>query len=266
MSDTIKLCSNDNHSVVTIYKGELASYQLKGIEIMHQKGDPGWGNTEIEMFPIIGATAANNFSVKTAKGKAKLDQHGILRAMEYLPVIAEKDKASFCKTYKANTEVKNPKFPKKSTLQYMNWPYDFQFIKTFDVTNKSLTITFEIKSEVGMPFMLGFHPAFKIYGKKPVFKTGNTTVSLDDILEVGSSAFLLEECKELVLENNDNLVINLKTKGFRHMMLWSEVKNMVCIEPITFYPSSVPEAQLHKGFDYSSVYDKYQIIISPSLL
>ncbi|WP_282085882.1 aldose 1-epimerase [Aquimarina algiphila] len=266
MADTIKLRSDDNHSVVTIYKGELISYQLKGVEVMHQKGDPGWGSTEIEMFPIIGATAANDFSVQTAKGEAKLDQHGILRGMEYLPMQEERSKASFYKTYKANTEVKNPKFPEKSTQQYMHWPYDFQFTKIFDLTNGSLTIYFEIKSEDGMPFMLGFHPAFKIYSKNPILRTGNTLVSLDEVLEVGSSAFLLEECKELVLENNDSLIVNLKTKGFRHMMLWSEVSNMVCIEPITFYPSSVSIPQLHKGFDYSSEYEKYQVTISPLIL
>lgn len=33
-------------------------------------------------------------------------------------------------------------------------------------------------------------------------------------------------------------------------MLWSPVENMICIEPITFYPYAVDQAFLQEGFMY----------------
>ncbi|WP_103068507.1 aldose epimerase family protein [Aquimarina sediminis] len=265
MKDIVKLYSADKKSSVTIDKGELVSYLVNDIEIMHQKEDAGWGSTEIEMFPIIGATKGNNFSVVTPRGDSKLDQHGILRTLDYSTEKTDSTTASFYKKYSANTLVSNPKFPHKSSLKKLNWPYDFKFLKTFAITNEGLKILFEITSEVNMPFMLGFHPAFKVYNHDFVIRTEDKSISLDNILEVGAKAFLLEKCKDLTLENNGNLGVRLRTSGYRHIMLWSEVKNMVCIEPITFYPPSVTTGDLHTGFDHSSGYEKFEVVISPSV-
>lgn len=262
MSDQITIYSTDKKSVISIDKGELISYQVNNIEILHQKGDPGWGNTEIEMFPIIGATKENNFLIKTPKKEAKLDQHGILRALQYSTNTIEDTRVTYHKKYIANTQVSNPKFPDKSTQEFLDWPYDFQFIKTFELTNESLKIYFEIHSEKDMPFMLGFHPAFKIYNPEMVLKSENQEISLTDILQAGASAFLLKDSKEVSMQNNGNLELTIKTKGFKHMMLWTEVNNMVCIEPITFYPSSVSANKLHTGFDYSSGLERFEVIIS----
>ena len=264
MSEKIKLSSVDKKSIVIIDKGELVSYQVENIEVMHQKGDLGWGNTEIEMFPIIGATSGNEFSIQTPKGESKQDQHGILRVMDYTLKKATENNANFYKKYVANTELPNPKFPKKSTLQKLHWPYDFEFIKIFELTNDCLKIFFEIKSERSMPFMLGFHPAFKVYNQDLIVNTINKSVSLENVLEAGASAFLLEKCKNVVIENNGDLKINLKTVGFKHMMLWSEVSNMICIEPITFYPPSVPTSKLFTGFENSNGHEKFEITISAS--
>jgi galactose mutarotase-like enzyme len=264
MPDMIKLYSEDKKKSITIDKGELVSYLVDDIEIMHQKGDLGWGSTEIEMFPIIGATKENEFSVQTPNGEAKLDQHGILRVMDYLPITIEESRAHFHKKYIANTKLFNHKYPNKSTQQWLCWPYNFEFIKTFELSNESLKIAFMIESEKGMPLMLGFHPAFKIYSENVVVNTKDQNIFLDTVLQAGASAFLIEDCKEISLTNNGNLTINLKTKGFRHIMLWSEVRNMICIEPITFYPSSVPIHKLYTGFDYSSGYEKFEVIITPS--
>ncbi|WP_438712174.1 aldose 1-epimerase [Aquimarina muelleri] len=262
MSDQVTIYSADKKSVISINKGELISYQVNNIEILHQKGDPGWGNTEIEMFPIIGATKENNFLVKTPKKEAKLDQHGILRALLYRMNTIEDTKVSYSKKYIANTQVSNPKFPKKSTQEFLDWPYDFQFIKTFKLTNESLKIHFEIQSEKDMPFMLGFHPAFKVYDPEMVLKSENQKISLKDVLQAGASAFLLKDSKEVTLQNNGNLKLIIKTKGFRHIMLWTEVNNMICIEPITFYPAGISASKLHTEFDYSSGLEQFEIVFS----
>ena len=69
MVETILLISEDGNSKVKIDKGELISYQKKGIEYMHQKENIGWNNSDTEMFPIIGPTIKNNYIVSTKKEK-----------------------------------------------------------------------------------------------------------------------------------------------------------------------------------------------------
>jgi hypothetical protein len=39
-------------------------------------------------------------------------------------------------------------------------------------------------------------------------------------------------------------------------MLWTEVPNMVCIEPITYYPYALPQTQFHNGFQYLGTAEK----------
>ncbi|WP_025739852.1 aldose epimerase family protein [Aquimarina pacifica] len=256
-----------NKSQIVIDNGELISFIFEGTEIMHQKGDPGWGSTEIEMFPIIGPTKENNFTIATPKGIAKLDQHGILRAMEYVLVKETSNILSFSKVYKANTSVRNPKFPQKSTQEFLDWPYDFEFTKTYQWVEGALRITFDIHSEIDMPLMLGFHPAFKIYDTNiSIGSTESEKYSLDDVLLRGSSALQVKNRNHVRVENNGEVSLILETKGFSHFMLWTEVKNMICIEPITFYPASVPEIELVKGFDKSNGHNTYEMIISPSLV
>ena len=76
------ILKNENCQVV-IEKGELISFQKDTKEYIHQKGSKGWGNSDIEMFPVIGPISKNNFRVHTEKGDAIQDQHGFLRELEY---------------------------------------------------------------------------------------------------------------------------------------------------------------------------------------
>ena len=68
----------NNNSIVKIDAGELVGYQVNGHEFIHQKGSPGWGSADTEMFPIIGPVNEADFRVKTPKGDAIQDQHGLL--------------------------------------------------------------------------------------------------------------------------------------------------------------------------------------------
>ncbi len=263
MKKKLELSSSDQNSTINIEKGELISYKFDEAEIMHQKGDKGWGSTEIEMFPIIGATKENDFKVQTPKGNALLDQHGIARIMDYQLMESNETTAVYSKKYVANSLKLNHKFPQKSTQEFLYWPYNFEIFKTFNLNNNYLKISLEVKSDKGMPFMLGFHPAFKIYNDECVIKSLEQELGVQEILDVGAAAFLLEGCNELALHNNGTITIKVKTSGFRHIMLWTEVTNMVCIEPITFYPFSVSPKELHKGFDFSNGNEKFEITISP---
>lgn len=236
-----------NHSI-GIVKGELVSYQVAGYEYIHQKGSPGWGSSDTEMFPVIGPTAGSGFTVQVPKGNAIQDQHGLLRELEYQKIEEHTQSARYLKKYSAGVPVKNSKFPEKSKAQWLIWPYDFEFRKSFELSAKGLEITFTVSGEKDMPFMLGYHPAFKLYTDYPLVVSDRRSITLTDVLEVGSRALEIADCSSLVLK--DLRSIQLTTEGFGNFMLWTEVPNMICIEPITFYPYAVPQNRLHDGFQY----------------
>ncbi|MGI9548220.1 MAG: aldose 1-epimerase [Flavobacteriaceae bacterium] len=235
-----------NDQEVSIEQGELVSYRSDGHEYIHQKGDPGWSHADTEMFPIIGPTADAGYRVHVPRGNAILDQHGHLRELEYELLEHSETEARFRKTYVKGTVVANSKYPKKSTAQRLIWPFDFEFEKHFSLAEDGLTIEFIIKGEKDMPFMLGYHPAFKLYSDQPTIVAQDGVITLQEVLDVGSRAFEVPNCNEIVLK--DERELKIETQGFENFMLWTEVPNMLCIEPITFYPFAVGQEELYEGF------------------
>jgi galactose mutarotase-like enzyme len=236
MNSTIFL--KNTNSQVSIEQGELISFQKENQEYMHQKGSKGWRNSDVEMFPVIGPTSKNNFRVHTKIGDAIQDQHGLLRDLEYNLISSDEKSASFIKKYTKNTLIKNSKFPVKSTEEYLFWPFDFTFSKNFMLENDVLKIEFIINSEEGMPFMLGYHPAFLLsnLGNETV-TSNNKKITLAEIYEVGHNAFPVLNSDKIILQNSDKNDLEISTTGFNNFMLWTEVDNMLCIEPITQYTS-----------------------------
>ena len=251
------------NQTVRIESGELVGYQVDNHEFIHQKGSPGWRSSDTEMFPIIGPTNDADFIVQTPKGKAIQDQHGLLRELPYDLISNDVTSASYQKNYRANTKVLNSKFPEKSTAKELLWPYDFSFQKHFELSGEGLKISFKIEGEEGMPFMLGYHPAFKLHTESPSIETDSKEISLDEVLAVGSRALPVGDCENILLK--DGKRISIQTEGFGNFMLWTEVNNMVCIEPITFYPYAVNQKELHTGFDFLARTSRmYKVILTPN--
>jgi len=258
MSDTVTL--ELGNKSVRIEKGELSSYKVANHEFIHQKGSPGWGSSDTEMFPIIGPVNEADFQVNTPKGNATLDQHGHLRQLEYQLTSNTSQKAVYKKVYTARTQVKNSKFPKKSTAKWLDWPYNFEFEKSYLLTKTGLVIEFLISGDDTMPFMLGYHPAFKIHTKNPTIHTPEREITLDEVLAVGSRALQVPNCNTITLKDKEEITI--KTEGFGHFMCWTEVANMVCIEPISFYPYAVAQQHIHKGFQVLKNNTKFKVFLS----
>ena len=232
-----RLVSDDKKSFVSIEEGELISYIKNGEELIHQKGDPGWRNSDTEMFPVIGPTEANDFIVNTKRGEAVQDQHGLLRELRYNELDKTESSVVFVKSYKKNSKVKNSKYPDKSNKELVFWPYSFEFKKRYELSNDALRIQFKITGEKGMPFMLGYHPAFKLSGNNDeIIKFKEQQLNLQDILDVGSIAYPALGADEITLVKTNGYNVLIKTQGFDNFMLWTEVPNMVCIEPISAYP------------------------------
>jgi galactose mutarotase-like enzyme len=233
---------------VTIHDGELCSYQVGGYELMHQKGSPGWGHSDTEMFPVIGPTKEANYRVQVPKGNAIQDQHGLLRELSYEHLYAKDTEAAFSKKYKAGTLVPNSKYPEKSTARLLIWPYDFQFKKSFRLTDSGLEVGFTVSGDKDMPYMIGYHPAFKLRTKEAEVQTESSTYTLQEIMAAGDRAVEVANTSELILK--DEKQIRLTAKGFGHFMLWSPAASMICIEPVSFYPYEVAQPFLHEGFTY----------------
>jgi len=249
---------------VSIDAGELVGYEVGGHEYIHQKGSPGWRSSDTEMFPVIGPTNEADFRVTTPKGSAVQDQHGLVREMKYQLVSQTETKIIFKKQYVAGTLTKNSKFPSKSTEEYLSWPYNFELEKSFEIKENGLKIQFKVTGEKGMPFMLGYHPAFKLYSENVSIRTLDKTISLQQVLAAGNRALPILECNYITLL--DTAKLNIRTEGFGNFMLWTEVPNMLCIEPISFYPYAVPQQELHSGFQKMNKEGKYfTVIIQPNI-
>lgn len=259
------LISTDKKSIVKIEKGELVSYIFNNEELIHQKGTPGWRNSDTEMFPIIGPTETNNFKVSTPKGNYNQDQHGLLRELEYSVESKTENTCSFIKKYAAYTAIENSKFPEKSPVRLLSWPYSFTFKKIVQLSNEGLNISFEIVAEKGMPFMLGYHPAFKLKGNKTeIVRTSSEDISIQKIMDQGNIALPVLNTSEIYLIKENGVNLKLKTKGFQSFMLWTAVPNMLCIEPITAYPYTGESALSEDLFLNSTGKDKFEMEIIPS--
>lgn len=239
---------NFANQAVKIDVGELISYVVDGHEYMHQKGSPGWRNSDTEMFPIIGPTSEAGFHVQTPRDIAIQDQHGLLRELDYELVAQSDTEAIFQKTYISNTPVQNSKHPEKSNKKLLFWTYDFEFEKKFVLNENGLQVNFTVIGERDTPFMLGYHPAFTLATKNPVVIAEENAITLPQVLAVGNRAFKVIGYEEVILKDKNELRIT--TEGFGNFMLWTEVPNMICIEPITFYPYDVEQKDLHKGFQF----------------
>ena len=238
MKKTVLLTSKDKKSTIKVEGGELISFQKDGIEYLHQKGNKGWSNTDTEMFPIIGPTEKNNYVVNTKKGQGKLDQHGLLRCFNYTLISQTENSLVYTKVYEKNKLISNPKFPKKSKLTAQYWPYNFEFQKKYTLNNDSLIIHFELKTEDSMPFMLGYHPAFLLNGLNTEYlKTNDKKITITEVINSGAGAFPVLETTSISLHQPNKKTVEISTNGFNNFMLWTEVNNMICIEPITQYIS-----------------------------
>lgn len=258
---SVEILKNKDCKVI-IEKGELISFQHNNNEYIHQKGNKGWRNSDDEMFPVIGPTAKNNFIVHTKNGDAILDQHGLLRELEYSLVSFDKNSAKFIKKYKKNTQIANSKFPEKSSEEKLFWPFDFTFQKNFTLERDVLNIEFIIESEKGMPFMLGYHPAFLLSDSgEETLESNGVEITLTDVYKAGSNACPVLNSNKIILKNIHRKDLEITTKGFDHFMLWTEVDNMLCIEPITQYTSYTDQKFSEKNMSLSDGKNIFSVAI-----
>jgi aldose 1-epimerase len=134
-SDKIKLTVTDAggsmKSIVYLPTGEERQWQ----------GDEYWKSQDVVIFPIIGH--AGGFTVN---GKAcSLKSHGLIRYATLTKEEQTENKLTL--SYSSNEQTKE------------NYPYDFNFKISYEVTGNAVKVTYFIKSLGGkMPFYVGGHP------------------------------------------------------------------------------------------------------------
>lgn len=249
MSENLKELKLDNGTMQAVVRdGEVVRLVRDGHEYMHAPEEPGWSHSDTEMFPIIGPTAQTRYLVQVPKGNAIQDQHGLLRELQYT-VQAESDtQVLLVKEYAAGTPVPNSKYPDRSTARFLIWPYSFRFEKRVELLPDALLVSFRISGDRDMPYMLGYHPAFRITGPGARVQTCQDGVSLEEVMAAGDRALEVPDCNTLVLEQDRP--IRIRCRGFGHFMLWSPDPGMLCMEPVTFYPYTAGVNALHEGFSY----------------
>ncbi len=264
MDYTCQLTSEDKSAVVMIDRGELISYKKNKEELIHQKGDPGWSNSDTEMFPVVGPTEKFDYTIMTSRGPAVQDLHGLLRELDYDMMNKDESSVGYKKKYIRNTKVRNSKYPDQSTQEFVFWPFDFEFKKKYFLSNDALRIEFELMGEKGMPFMLGYHPAFRLSGNNTEHFTVNEKhISLQDVLDAGSAAYPALNVQDIILHKTSGYHIAMSTKGFDNLMLWTEVPGMVCIEPITAYPDITSTVLRKALFDSCLGKHHFEVLIRP---
>ncbi len=231
-----------------ILNGEVVSLSRDGHEYLHAPTEPGWSHSDTEMFPVIGPTAQTAYRVQVPKGNAIQDQHGLLRELEYTPEEQSDTHVLLVKEYVAGTPVPNSKFPERSTARLLIWPYSFRFEKRVELHSDTLHVSFKIRGDRDMPYMLGYHPAFRITGPGARVKTCHGEVSIEEVMAAGDRALEVADCDSLVLQQDRP--IRISCRGFGHFMLWSPDPGMLCMEPVTFYPYTAGATGLHDGFSY----------------
>jgi len=112
--------------------------------------------------------------------------------------------------------------------------------------------------------MLGYHPAFMLSSNlDEIVKSEKQEVTIPEILKGGSKAFPILNTNEITLVKKSGSNIKLKTEGFNNFMLWTEVSNMLCIEPITAYPYTGKEKLTKELFNISDGKNIFTVTVTP---
>ncbi|MDD5528556.1 MAG: hypothetical protein PHX21_00840 [bacterium] len=260
MSEIINIETKNNKALVC--SGELVSFQQDGINYIHGGGKPtdlkqkedysGWQKSEIIMFPIVGAVVG--YKVKLGDTYVNHDIHGISNALEFVTESRESNSVQLIQRYDGATPIKNPNYKPGSVCpEYLEWPFKYELRKSIQLTETGIKIGISLtnKSDMDMPYMLGFHPAFKTLGKVETatfIEPGGSGYSLEEVIKEseGNGALFLKGVERLVYENKSTgKGFEFVSENFNNIMMWSPGKDsgMFCVEPITNLPEISPAAR-----------------------
>ena len=242
------------------FGAEVFSIKKDGIEYLHNGDKRYWGERSPIMFPICGRLEGGYY---TFEGKRyEMPPHGIAKLNRFTLVNQSQTSATF--SFKSDKDTR------------ISYPFDFEFLVTFAVTEDSLTTTYTVKNSDNKTiyFGLGGHPGFKVpldnkgtfedcyiefstpcepllMGLSPrCFRSGEypkfsdkpiTTIPLNEELFSNDAIFLKETSGSLCLKSKaTERYIQMDYQGFKFIGLWQPYNvgaPFVCIEPWLGSPS-----------------------------
>jgi len=227
--------------------------KITGKDYMWDANPDVWGSYAPVLFPVIGAVK-NGFAL--IKGKEyKVPRHGFIRNNPNIQLVETTEKSL---TF-------GLKFSEKTLLIY---PYHFEFLITFTLTENKITVDHKVINHGAEPmfFSLGGHPAFKcpvndgeayedyylefektenaptwllekdgLVGKttKPVLENTNILPLNPHLFDNDALIFknLLSESVSLKSKKSAQ-VVRVSYAGFPYLGIWAKPNaHFVCIEP-----------------------------------
>ena len=257
--------------------GQIVGISKGGVQFMHGGGLPdllkteedkkGWQNSEIVMFPIV--SRAKDYQVWIKEKSYPMDQHGISRILGFEKTGTQSDLASLIQRHDGRTLLPNPKYEQdESRPEKLHWPFAYDIYKVILLKPDRATIIFYLSgpNNKNMPYMFGWHPAFKMFGppSEGVFfnltnQTHRHQIDLEEVIDAPKTGALkIKGMREIHYINGaGGRGISVYHKcGFKNMMLWcpGEDSGMFCIEPVTHIPLP-PEKQIKPHFTDNDTHD-----------
>ncbi|MEK6898353.1 MAG: hypothetical protein AABX28_03280 [Nanoarchaeota archaeon] len=248
MTELIRLQKGDVHARVNPVNGQLVGLSLEGTEYLHDGrvdsyDGKGWKNSEIVPYPIFGP--AQNQKVIVGGRTFNLEQHGISRYLGFKVIRREGGLISLMQIYDGR-KVINPKHKQGNEHpENLTWlPYQLE--KNFELTEDGLVckLTITNKSNIEMPYMIGWHPAFRTIGEIEeglFFDSNRIIASLEGVINISSippeEALTIEGINSVEYRNKERGV-RVSSEDFGNVMLWSpgREEGMFCIEHTSQLP------------------------------
>jgi galactose mutarotase-like enzyme len=234
----IAIINADNQQLVSLKQGDTEYLHGGGKhpDSQTEQDKIGWGNSELVMFPIVGP--AHKGVLELDEGAAALGQHGFARHIQWEQVSASDTAVRYRYSHRADAPIRNTKKPSDTEPQTLTWPFPVLLEKLYELTSHGFTAHFTIQNlgTKAMPYMLGWHPAFRV-SETAAVKTLDSqgvmeTYTLEAIRAASKSGAQTTRSSHATLLSDDR-VVHIHT-NMPYFMLWSpEGAPFVCIEPVT---------------------------------
>jgi len=96
---------------------------------------------------------------------------------------------------------------------------------------------------------------------KEILIANDKNITLENIYEAGHNAFPVLNTDKIVLKNIDRNDLEITTTSFDNFMLWTQVDNMLCIEPITQYTSYINQKFFEDNMRLSKGKNEFSVTV-----
>ncbi|MCB9362077.1 hypothetical protein H6504_01455 [Candidatus Woesearchaeota archaeon] len=226
-----------------VHEGQLVSLMKGDIEFFHGAKKPeelkkqddfeGWTQSEIVMFPLVGPAKAG--LLELGEVTTPMDQHGLSRNMPWKIEHLTEAEIVLTQEYVEDTPIINSKQGDEHPPM-LSYPFGYRLEKRYSISEGKFVAHFVIRNQSVhiMPYMFGWHPAFKL-DTSGAF-TARKVITMDEVREASKEkALLLPGTESIVYEDADKR-LKMTTYGFGNMMLWTPGVGNFCIEPLTYIP------------------------------